>query len=145
MSALDRYAAFFSALTPADLDRFDDFFTSDAKFSDPFNTVQGIAGVRAVFEHMYTQCAEARFEVLETISADNVGYLRWRFHFRLKRDKAMRRPVEGVSRVVLTADGRVCEHVDYWDAAGELYTQFPVIGGLMRWLRARLAVPASQG
>jgi len=145
MSALDRYAAFFAELTPADLARFDQFFTPDAIFSDPFNKVQGVAGVQAVFEHMYTQCAEARFEVLEVISAEQVGYLRWRFHFQLKRDKAMRRPIEGVSRVVIAHDGRVSEHVDYWDAAGELYTQFPVIGGLMRWLRRRLAVPAVGG
>lgn len=141
MSPLDRYAAFFAALRPEDLARFDEVFTPDAKFSDPFNTVEGVAQVQAVFAHMYTQCAEARFEVIEAVEQGNVGYLRWRFHFRLKRDQQMRRPVEGVSRVVLAEDGRVSEHVDYWDAAGELYTQFPIIGGLMRWLRRRLAVP----
>jgi len=52
--------------------------------------------------------------------------------------------VAGVSRVVLADDGRVSEHIDYWDAAGELYSQFPVIGGLMRWLRRRLSVSSPQ-
>ncbi|RZU99180.1 nuclear transport factor 2 family protein [Spiribacter vilamensis] len=140
MTALERYGEFFAGMQPADLDRLDDVFVDNARFRDPFNDVEGIAAIRAVFEHMYANCAEARFEVLESVGEDDIGYLRWRFHFRLKRDKAARRPVDGVSRIVLADDGRVREHVDYWDAAGELYEQFPVIGGLMRWLRSRLAV-----
>lgn len=144
MSALQRYADFFAALQPADLDRLAEVFTEDARFRDPFNDVRGIDGIRAVFEHMYASCAMARFEVEEVITSGSVGYLRWRFHFRLPRDREDRRPVAGVSRVVLADDGRVSEHIDYWDAAGELYSQFPVIGGLMRWLRRRLSVSSPQ-
>lgn len=140
MTALERYGAFFAGMQPADLDHLDTVFVENARFRDPFNDVEGIAGIRAVFEHMYAQCAVARFEVLETIGEGSVGYLRWRFHFRLQRDRADRRPVEGVSRVMFAADERVREHIDYWDAAGELYEQFPVVGALMRWLRGRLAV-----
>ena len=142
MTALERYGEFFAGMQPADLDRLDVVFVENARFRDPFNEVEGLAGIRAVFEHMYANCAAARFEVLETVGEGSVGYLRWRMHFRLKRDRHDRRPIEGVSRVVLAEDGRVREHIDYWDAAGELYTQFPVLGGLMRWLRARLSVDA---
>ncbi|AGY91378.1 hypothetical protein SPICUR_01795 [Spiribacter curvatus] len=140
MTALQRYGEFFAGMQPTDLDRLDIVFVENARFRDPFNEVEGIAAIRAVFEHMYANCAEARFEVLESVGGERVGYLRWRFHFRLKRDRRKRRPVDGVSRVVLAEDGRVREHIDYWDAAGQLYEQFPVIGGLMRWLRSRLAV-----
>ncbi|MEX0372870.1 nuclear transport factor 2 family protein [Spiribacter roseus] len=142
MTALERYGAFFAAMQPADLDRLDAVFVENARFRDPFNEVEGLTGIRAVFEHMYANCAAARFEVLETVGEGATGYLRWRFHFRLKRDRHDRRPIDGVSRVVLAEDGRVREHIDYWDAAGELYDQFPVLGGLMRWLRARLSVDA---
>jgi steroid delta-isomerase len=37
------------------------------------------------------------------------------------------------------SDGRVLYHRDYWDAAGELYENLPVIGGLMRWLKQKMA------
>ena len=144
MNALERYGAFFAAMQPDDLERLDVVFVENARFRDPFNDVSGLGGIRAVFEHMYASCAEARFEVLETLGDERIGYLRWRFHFRLRRDRRARRPVEGVSRVVFAEDGRVREHIDYWDAAGELYAQFPVIGGLMRWLRGRLAAPGQK-
>ena len=140
MTPLERYAEFFAHLQPADLERLDVVFIENARFRDPFNEITGIAGIRAVFAHMYANCAMARFEILESVGDDAVGYLRWRLHFRLKRDRRDRRPLEGVSRVAFAEDGRVREHIDYWDAAGELYAQFPVIGALMRWLRRRLAV-----
>lgn len=140
MTALERYCEFFGNLEPADLDRLDVVFVENARFKDPFNEVRGIGGIRAVFEHMYANCSMARFEVMESVGEGAVGYIRWRFHFQLKRDQSPRIPVEGVSRVSFAEDGRVREHIDYWDAAGELYTQFPVLGGLMRWLRKRLSV-----
>lgn len=140
MSALKRYADFFAGLQPEDLDRLDTVFVEEARFKDPFNDVTGLAGIRAVFAHMYANCTMARFEVLECIGEAPVGYIRWRFHFQLNREKAPRVTVEGVSRMNFADDGRVIEHIDYWDAAGELYTQFPLIGGLMRWLRRRLSV-----
>jgi len=138
--ALERYARFFEELTPADLDRLDEWFSPRARFVDPFNDVCGVDAIRDVFEHMFRTCATVRFEVLECVSGDGVGYLRWRFHFRLRGDGSDRRPVDGVSRVELGGDGRVAAHEDFWDAAGGLYEQFPVIGALMRWLRNRLAV-----
>jgi len=139
MTPLAAYGEFFANMTPADLDRLDTVFIENARFVDPFNDAQGLGEIRAVFAHMFTQCAMARFEVLETVQDGSVGYIRWRFHFQLKRDKNPRHPIEGVSRVVMGQDGRVREHIDYWDAAGELYTQFPVLIGLMRWLKAKLS------
>lgn len=139
MTALRAYGEFFANMTPADLDRLDTVFIENARFADPFNEAHGLGEIRAVFAHMFAQCTMARFEILESVADESVGYIRWRFHFQLKRDKAPRQPVEGVSRVVFSQDGRVREHIDYWDAAGQLYTQFPLIGGLMRWLKAKLS------
>lgn len=140
MTPLARYAAFFEELTADDLgERFNARFTEDVHFRDPFNDVHGREAARHVFRHMFEHTAMVRFEVLEQIEQAEIGYLRWRFHFRLRGDRGDREPVEGVSRVVLAADGRVREHVDYWDAAGGLYGQLPVIGGLMRWLRRRVS------
>ncbi len=144
MTPLARHAAFFEALTADDLgDRFDARFTEDVHFRDPLNDVHGREAARRVFRHMFEHTAMVRFEMLEIVGQGEIGYLRWRFHFRLRGDRSDREPVEGVSRVVLAADGRVREQLDYWDAAGGLYAQLPVVGALMRWLRRRMS--AGQG
>lgn len=139
--AVTAYAAFFESLTPERLPELADYFAPDARFRDPFNDVRGLAAIEAVFRHMYEQCDDVRVVVEEVVAGEGVAYLRWRFHFRLRGERADRRPIDGVSRVAFDADGRVTEHLDYWDAAGELYSQFPVLGALMRWLRRRLAAP----
>ena len=46
--------------------------------------------------------------------------------------------IHGATLLRFDADGRISEHRDYWDAAGELYAKLPLIGPLMRWLKHRL-------
>ena len=138
--ALARYTDFFTTLTPTRLDRLDEVFSADARFRDPFNDVRGVDAIGAVFRHMYESCEEARFVVCESALCGDVGLLHWRFHYRLRRYSPQReRRIDGMSRVRFAADGRVSEHIDHWDAAGQVYESLPLLGGLLRWLRGRLA------
>lgn len=142
---VEAYVAFWQGLSPDRLDELDGYYTPDVRFVDPFNDIRGLAGLRSVLTHMYQQCEHVAVTVDEINGRPPVVYLRWRFSFRLRGDRRDRSPIEGVSRVVFAPDGRVSEHIDYWDAAGQLYSQFPLVGGLMRWLRRRLAAPTPTG
>ncbi len=138
---LEAYCQFFAGLRPADLDRFGDVYTPDARFKDPFNDVRGPEAIRAVFAHMYAVTASPRFEVLEQSPAGSAGYIRWRFRFSTRGRGARDGSIEGVSRVAFAADGRVTEHVDFWDPVEGLYGRLPAVGWLFRlprrWLSAR--------
>lgn len=127
----------FEHLTPAAVEGFDGVFASTARFRDPFNDVRGVAAIQAVFRHMFEQCRQPRFEVLDIAEHGELAYLRWRFHFTLDSGNHC---VEGVSRVRFDAAGRVLEHIDYWDPAA-LYEGLPLIGRPLRWLRKRLGAP----
>lgn len=135
-----RYAAWFEGLERDALDGLAGVVTDDVRFRDPFNDVRGVEAMRRVLDHMFATCDEARFTVDEVVAEGDVAYLRWTFHCRPKGRRTPLQPITGVSRVVFAADGRASEHVDYWDAAGELYEQVPLLGALMRALRRRLAV-----
>jgi steroid Delta-isomerase len=45
--------------------------------------------------------------------------------------------VRGTSHLRFAADGLVCYHRAYWDAAEELYEKLPVVRSVMRWLKRR--------
>jgi steroid Delta-isomerase len=45
--------------------------------------------------------------------------------------------MRGCSHLKLSADGRIADHRDYWDAAEELYEKLPGVGALMRWFKRR--------
>ena len=137
-SAIDRLCIWFEALSPSSLKQLDAFYTTDARFKDPFNEVQGIPAITRVFEHMFESLHEPRFVVTERVVDGAQCFLVWEFRFRLKRfDTATKQVVRGGSHLRLAADGRVSDHRDYWDAAEELYEKLPMLGGFMRWLKRR--------
>ena len=129
--------ALFEALQPADLARLDAYYTADASFKDPFNEVQGVPAIRAVFEHMYASLDAPRFVVREAVAQGDQCFLVWDFLFRFRRPGTPPQCIRGGTHLRFAADGRVAMHRDYWDAAEELYEKLPLVGGVMRWLKRR--------
>ncbi len=133
---LQRVIAFFEGLRREDLPRLAELYAADARFKDPFNDVQGLAAIERIFAHMFEALEAPRFEVKSALAEGHQAFLTWDFVFAL-RGRAMR--IHGGSHLVFGTDARIALHRDYWDAAEELYEKLPLLGGLMRWLRRRLA------
>jgi len=136
--AIERIVVFFEALTPQSVERFDEFYTEDAWFKDPFNEVRGVPAIRRIFGHMYKNLHEPRFVITSRVVDGGQCFLTWDFHFRFRKfSPDVQQAIRGATHLKLAPDGRICFHRDYWDAAEELYEKLPVLGGLMRWLRKR--------
>lgn len=136
----DRLIAFYHELTPEKLERFPDFYGPDAYFKDPFNEVRGVEAIQRIFAHMFQQLDAPRFVVTERVADSDGVMLVWEFSFRTRQwGRGVTQVIRGVSHLKFGADGKVCYHRDYWDAAEELYMKLPVIGSLMRGLRKMLA------
>ena len=135
-AAVARIEAFFAALSPQDVERLGDFYTDDIWFKDPFNEVLGVAEVQRIFRRMYVALHKPRFVITGRIVGTGECFLSWDFRFRFRRfDTHTEQVVRGASHLRFAADGRVCWHRDYWDAAEELYEKLPMVGALMRWLK----------
>ena len=135
---LKTYAEFFETLSVEDLGRFDQIFSKDIHFKDPFNDVYGIEAVKQVFTHMFEQCNDPRFCVSDYCGTKDCGYLYWTFQFNPKKH-GHERNLEGLSRVIFNSAGQVCEHVDYWDPAEQIYSDLPVLGWILKRIRRRLS------
>ncbi len=131
-----RVVALFEGLEPGDLARLSEFYADDARFKDPFNEVQGVPAIRAVFEHMYRALEEPRFVVHDTVAQGEQCFLTWDFLFRFK-GSADTQTVRGCTQLRFAPDGRIVLHRDWWDAAEELYEKLPLLGALMRWVKRR--------
>jgi steroid Delta-isomerase len=136
-AAVQRITRFFENLTATDLPHLGDIYTSDARFKDPFNQVQGVAAIRRIFEHMFVSLDCPRFVIRDTLVQGDQCFLSWDFIFRMKRFQRHEQVIRGGSHLKLAADGRISDHRDYWDAAEELYEKLPLLGSLMRWLKRR--------
>ncbi len=135
-----RVAHFYETLTPQSLGRLGDIYAADARFEDPFNAVVGKGAIRRVFEHMFATVDSPRFVVTTTIAQGTQAMLAWEFRLLLRGRETV---IRGASLLQIDSSGRVAQHRDYWDAAGELYARLPVIGAIVRRLRRKLAAPGA--
>jgi len=137
-TAVDRIVEVFQTLTPTGVETLATLYAPDARFKDPFNDVQGLAEIQRIFRHMYANLENPRFLISERIVQDTQCFLTWEFHFAFRRFKqGQAQCILGGSHLVLNPEGRITLHRDYWDAAEELYEKLPLIGSLMRWMKAR--------
>ena len=136
-AAVQRIRTAFEQLTPQSLAHLETLYTADARFKDPFNTVQGTPAIRAIFEHMFATLGSPRFVIVDCVAQGQQCFLTWDFLFVLPRLGPAEQRIHGASHLVLADDGRIAVHRDYWDAAEELYEKLPVVGSVMRWLKRR--------
>lgn len=146
--AASSIAHFFETLTPQSLVHLDRLYAPDARFKDPFNEVQGLVAIAAIFQHMFATVQTPRFVVTDRVVQPGACFLVWEFHFAPGKPGADPVPpdrhwvIRGGSHLLLDAAHRITLHRDYWDAAEELYAKLPLIGPVMRWLQRRARVPA---
>ena len=134
-ASLQQLMIFFETLSPATCADLGKIYTEDAYFKDPFNEVQGITAISHLFEHMFVQVDNPRFEVKSTVLQGEQAFLCWDFLFNMKRFNTTPQCIQGATHIRFADDGRVCMHRDYWDAAEELYEKLPVLGSFMRFLK----------
>lgn len=139
--AVQRVVHFFENLHPTDLDRMDSIYTLNADFKDPFNEVQGLLAIRAVFAHMFEALESPRFVITHQVQQGAQCFVTWDFLFSMRRfDAGKTQTIRGASHLFLKQESglwKVSAHRDYWDPAEELYEKIPVVRTLMRWLKAQ--------
>ena len=132
MNCIENYCKFFSSLTSDfDDELFEQYFASDSLFQDPFQRVQGRKEIIAIFRHMFKTLENPRFVIKESLLNENSGYIRWEFFYNSKS-------FEGMSHVVFDQNSLVTSHIDYWDAASNVYEHIPILGSLLRLIKTKI-------
>lgn len=137
-SVCQGYLELFSNLTPERIHEFEQWVSVDVRFRDPFNDVRGLDQMQAIMQDMFERMSEPKFRVLEHTLKGDSGYIRWNFSGEVP--VLGRLDVEGVSRLQFNNQGLISEHLDYWDSA-PIYLKLPLLGALLRRLKARMALP----
>ncbi len=136
-AVLDDYCRLFASLAPDRLDELRALCSPDVRFVDPFQEIAGIDRYVALYAHMFRTVADPRFAIADSALGTGLGFVRWRFTGSF-RGRAI--AIEGMSELRFDpVTGRIREHVDHWDAAGQVYARLPVAGTLVRGLRRLFA------
>ena len=84
---------------------------------------------------MFEKFTEVRFIIKESATKSNVTLVHWHIHLETIN---IRIAFDGASVITYDSCGKVSKHLDYWDAAENVYGNLPVIGRLFTFLRKRL-------
>ena len=131
---LERYRAFFDALSPAALDRLGEMYSDDIHFRDPFSDVHGLANLRIVFAKMYADVPDSKFRVSDVAVSGEGGYMKWIYSGTFRGERL---EIVGLTEVGVR-DGKVSRHIDYYDAASNIYARIPVLRWLVRFIKKRV-------
>ena len=136
---LRRFATEFAALDAGNLARLGELYSDDVLFRDPLHEVRGLPALQRYFAEMYANVGRLDFDFYGFDQVcDGEGYLRWTMHFRHPRLRGGAPiSVDGCSHLLWW--DKVYQHRDYFDAGAMLYEHLPLMGGVIAWLKRRLA------
>ena len=132
------YAEFFESISQeTPIEAYGEIFDEKVYFEDPFQKVIGLAEVYGVFQHMFETLHNPHFIVDEIVCGNTSTYLRWTFSYH-RSSKHELEKFTGVSHVQFLETGKVLSHVDYWDAAENIYEKVPILGSVLRLIKQRI-------
>lgn len=132
------YAFFYDSLTAqTSKEEYASFFNEASTFQDPFQKVQGLDAIHNIFVDMYKTLHQPKFKILETVCDEKSTYIQWTFEYAMSPIKPLE-SFTGVSRVTFDEHGKVLSHIDYWDAAENIYEKIPLLGSLIRIIKRKI-------
>ena len=135
-AAFDEYRIFLEGLTVEKLHHFPEHVAPDVKFKDPFHDTSGLSRMHGIFKKLFDKVKEMEFAIINHAISGRVVLFQWRLSGILYGRSWT---VEGMTRITFNDEEKVTQHLEYWDAASQVYEQFPVIGPLLRFFRRRIS------
>ncbi|AXX86441.1 nuclear transport factor 2 family protein [Malaciobacter marinus] len=137
---LKAYCEFFETINKdTQFEKYNYFFDENSIFQDPFQKVVGVEKIYEVFQDMYEVLYEAKFIVLSHSCDETQSFIHWIFEYKTKKDSDFN-SFEGVSIVKFNDNARVSSHVDYWDAASNIYEKIPLLGFILRLIKKKISI-----
>ncbi|PSW20180.1 nuclear transport factor 2 family protein [Photobacterium sanctipauli] len=133
-----KFVQAYSELNKHNLSILEDLYDNDVVFEDPAHRMEGWDSLHQYFTRLFSAVTECDFDIHESVSQGDVAYLQWTMSFSHPRiDGGKQRKVRGCSRLEF-ANGRVIHHRDYFDMGEMIYEGVPILGALVRHLKASL-------
>ncbi|MGA1194146.1 MAG: hypothetical protein ACO3ZG_07195 [Kiritimatiellia bacterium] len=114
-------------------------YAENVWFNDTVKTITNRAELLDYMLHTASMVKSTSVEVRDIAITDAGYYVRWVMTVEPSNTRYGDKWVSiGMTHIRLNAAGEVILHQDYWDSAGGMYEHFPVLGWMIRNIKARL-------
>lgn len=137
-AAFDRLQAYFTNMTAASVrEQTTQVYAPDAYLNDTLVGIDGVARIEAYFGHTMQDTRVLNVRFIDRAQAGIDYFVRWEMTVE-HGSLAGGEPIlsYGVTQFRFDKEGRVLLHKDFWDAGTGLYEQLPVLGRVVRRVRA---------
>jgi hypothetical protein len=132
-----RFQGLFQDLRRDNLGLLDGIYDQNLLFEDPLHRIEGLPALKAYFTRLYDGVEAIRFEFGDVLEGPGQAMLTWTMHMRHRRFRAGESlALPGASHIRFS--DRVHYHRDYFDVGALVYERLPVLGSLIRAVRARV-------
>ncbi|MGF1734531.1 nuclear transport factor 2 family protein [Photobacterium satsumensis] len=133
-----KFVSIYQTLDKQDLSVLQHIYHNEVVFEDPAHRIEGWDQLLNYYTRLFDAVEYCRFDISEHVCHGNIAYLQWVMTFKHPRlQSGKRRLVNGCSRLEFI-DGKVIHHRDYFDMGEMLYEGVPILGQIVRHLKARL-------
>ncbi|HEX6018226.1 MAG TPA: nuclear transport factor 2 family protein [Burkholderiaceae bacterium] len=115
MARLERFA---TAVAAGDAEGFAALFTADGRYDDGFFGMhRGRTEIVAMLDRFHAGGEAFRWQFLEPLADERIGYARYLFSYRSKQPESPGRLIvfEGMSRFVFGGDGLIADYAEVFD------------------------------
>ncbi|KHT63877.1 transcriptional regulator [Photobacterium gaetbulicola] len=134
----DKFVAMYQNLDKNNLSGLEELYHHDVVFEDPAHRVEGYQQLLAYFSRLFDAVGYCSFNITEHLCCGDTAYLQWTMTFQHpKLQSGKKRSVKGCSHIVFT-EGKVIFHRDYFDLGEMIYEGIPLLGAIVRKIKARL-------
>ncbi|MBL8993944.1 MAG: nuclear transport factor 2 family protein [Spirochaetia bacterium] len=135
-AVVEKFVDFFGRMNLNDDSILKEIYSEKVAFMDPIHQIHGLEALRSYFRKLNENLLEGAFVFTEESIAENKVYLSWEMNLKLKSPQK-RVKASGIS--VLTIEEKIVKHRDYFDAGELFYENVPLVGGVIRFLKKKIA------
>jgi len=133
---VEKFKSYFTKMEFTNESILNEIYFIDVQFTDPIHEIQGVQNLIQYFNKLNDNLDSGSFVFTEESFIGNKAFLSWDMKLKLKKPNKY---VTASGITVLTIDEKIIKHRDYFDAGELFYENVPVVGGLIRFLKKKIA------
>lgn len=134
---LNNFVETYQTLSTTNLSLLAHVYHKEVIFIDPMHHVEGFDNLSQYFRVLYQHLTHCQFDIKHLIYSQNEAAIYWQMSYKHpKLNHGNLVVVEGHSQIKGHED-KVIFHRDYLDIGAMLYEQLPMLGRLIKWIKAR--------